>query len=84
LFSIGQRIDDGAGRHRATNPAISGERDSGLSEQSKSRPRYQDLAIYMQPTRKPRFDEAFCVCKAMNIYSSRIVTQALLSCQYQY
>jgi hypothetical protein len=24
-------------------------------------PCYQDLAVNMQPTRKPRFDEAFCV-----------------------
>jgi hypothetical protein len=24
-------------------------------------PRYQDLAVYMQPAKKPRFDEAFCV-----------------------
>jgi len=27
----------------------------------KARPRYHFLAVYMQPTRKPRFDEAFCV-----------------------
>ncbi len=40
---------------------ISGECASGLSEQCKSRPRYQYLADYMQPTRKPRFDEAFSV-----------------------
>jgi hypothetical protein len=26
-----------------------------------ARPRYQDLAVYMQPTKKPLFDEAFCV-----------------------
>ena len=41
--------------------AISSVCAMGLSEQHISRPRYQDLAIYMQPTKKPRFDEAFCV-----------------------
>jgi len=51
LFSIGQRIDDGAGRRRATNPAISGKRDSGLSEQCESRPRYQ-LKGYMYAARQ--------------------------------
>jgi len=41
--------------------SISGARTDELPEMGKSRPRYQNLAIYLRPTSKPRFGEAFCV-----------------------
>jgi hypothetical protein len=44
--------------------ALSGQRERlnlKLHIIRQSRPRYQDLAIDMQPTRKPRLGEAFCV-----------------------
>jgi len=37
------------------------EQLSGAATKAKSCPRYQKIAVHMQPTRKPRFDEAFCV-----------------------
>jgi hypothetical protein len=39
--------------------------DSLVQGITEARARYQDLAIYMQPSRKPRFYRAFCVweCK---------------------
>lgn len=33
----------------------------GLSEQSKARPRYHFLAVYVQPVERPRFGGAFYV-----------------------
>ena len=44
-----------------------------------ARPRYQDLAIYMQPTRKPRFYEAFCVwgpARRRRLWTSALPSEA--------